>query len=400
MALNRLRCFRFAAKDRETAFLAGTAGQLDCMIPVEASTFPTPEHTFQAEDDLLTCTLEATEQIIIAKNNTMSVQIPRVRPQSLGFIAAYALGDVATEDLTADFTGAYRHKIGISAGSDLPSFAMEEEIAANIGALYQGCGILDFSITATLGTNRKVDASANLNMAKRTANTGPDDAVAVSETPLDGAKSAIFLGTGKYDGKGGNIYGKDGSDNAPYRNLIAGPTGRANIADNPDELSTKVHSITWSFNNNINLENAYRFGGGLYPSVLQRGVPTQTVDLNFDYTDETEFERFDAQTDLALQWSTQGKEIAAKADYDPDGAGADFAAGAATVYDGFNIVWPKVRYQGYQRAEVDGKQVIQAAFTVLQPQGAVATANTDANKRGSDKSVEFYLWNSWERYAA
>lgn len=400
MALNKLRCFRFGTGHKETAFLAGTEAMLDSMIPVETSTFPTPEHTFQSEEDLLTCTLETTDQIIIAKNNTMSVQIPRVRPHALAFFAAYATGDVTSTDFTTDFSGVHRHKIGVASGDDLPSFVMEEEIAANIGALYQGCGVLDFSITAALGTNRKVDASANLNMSKRTTNASPDDATAVSETPLDGAKSAIFFGTGKYDGKGGDIYGKDGSDTAPFTNLVAGPSGRANIADNPADISAKVHSITWSFNNNINLENQYRFGGGLYPSTWKRGVPNQTVDLNFDYTDETEFVRFDQQTDLALQWSTQGAQIGTEADYDPDGAGDDFAAGAAEIYDGFNLIFPKVRYQGYQRAEVDGIQVIQATFAVLQPQGDVATANSDANARGSANSVEFYLWNKQDGYAA
>ena len=92
MALNKLRCFRFATENKEASFLTGTASQLDSMIPVETSTFPTPEHTFQAEDDLLTCTIEPADQIIIAKNNTMSVQIPRVRPHALAFFAAYAMG--------------------------------------------------------------------------------------------------------------------------------------------------------------------------------------------------------------------------------------------------------------------------------------------------------------------
>lgn len=398
--LNRLRCFRFAMQNKEPSFLNGNVGQLDGMIPLDVGTFPTPEHTLQDELDLLTCTLESGNQILIAKNNTMSASTPRVRPNGLAFFAAYAMGGVTSTDLSADFAGVKHHKIEVSSGSDLPSFVMEEEVAPNIGTLYQGCGVLDFSITTQLGADRHINLSANLNMAKRTANTGPDDAAAVVEDALNGATSAVFLGTGKYDGKGGNIYGVNGGEAAPYANLVAGPNGRANIDANPENVSAKLHSITWNFSNNVNLDGLYRFGGGLYPSVWQRGNPTQTVDLNFDYTDETEFERFDQQTDLALQWSTRGGTAGTNAAYDPDSSGGDFAAGKADVYYGFNLVWPKVRYQGYQRAEADGNQIIQATFTVLQPQGDAATANTDANARGSEKSVEFYLWNKQAGYAS
>ena len=399
MALNRLRCFRVSAAAKEAAFLVGNQAQIDQMIPVNTTTFPTPEHTFETEEDLLTCTLESNEQVLVAKNNTMSVDVPRVRPNALAFFVAYALGDVMTTSFSTDFANVRRHKIEISSDDDLPSFTLEEEIESNIAALYQGCGVLDFSITASLGTTRTLDLSANLNMAKRTGGTNPDDATQVAESPLNAAKSAIFLGTGKYDGKGGNIYGVNGGEAAPYANLVAGPNGRANIDTNPANITARVHSITWSYNNNINLDGLYRLGGGLFPSVWKRGSPSQTVDVNFDYTDESEFDRFDEQTDLALQWSTESGAAGTAANYDPDGAANDFAAGKADVYFGFNAVWPKVRYQGYQRAEVDGSQVIQATFTVLQPQGETGTANSDAAKRGSEKSVELYVWNKWSGYA-
>ena len=351
--MNQTRIIQVSAAAKEDSF--GTAAALDSRIRCESGNFPNPEHTTVNDQDLIGASLEPSDQILVAKSYTMALSQPRVKPHTLAFIAAYAMGKCATTTPT-HAADTRKHRIAVEQNITLPTFTMQETIKTGIFKKYTGCGVSDFSLTVQRGANRMVNLSANLSMTK--AENGAQDASAeIGEKPLNGASSAVFLGDGDYDGSLDDIRGAA----APYANI---DLATSDIGGGPDNLTGRMQSMTWNFNNNPESDDLYRVGSGANRAAWERGEPLQTVDLDFDYKDEAALAHYEDQEDLALQWIIKGDSIE-NVNADPDGAGR-LAAGNIVFSYGINLLFPKLRYTGYTRSVAAGKQIVQANFQVLQ----------------------------------
>lgn len=326
--LNRLRNIQVSAATKETTY--GTAVAVDSLIKCEQASIVTPDPQIVNNQDLLGATQEADDQEIVAMAQRLAFNQPRAKPHTVAFTGSYGLGAVATT--TPDgATNARKHTITPVNAVTLSSFTVEGLLKSGLQKKYAGGGISDFALRIQRGANRKVALSSNILLCGSSAD-GTATESEISEAALNaGSQCGVWLGATTYSGTN--------DDDLDYTT-----TDLTSASD----IASTVRSIEWSVNNNPDPEELYRLGSGLYLGAFERGDLVQTVNLDYDYADETEVERLTNQTAVAFQVKIRGAEI------------------ETGFYYGMNLIFPKLKYAGVERAVDRGKLVNRIRMQVLE----------------------------------
>lgn len=325
--LNRVRKFMISAADKEASY--GAAEAVDSLIVAEASAFMQPDDTIIDNQDHLTGTQEPTDSELIASANMLSLNQARAKPHTIATVLAYLLGGTVTTSTPDGATNTRKHRLTIAAGTTLPTTTIEALLATGIQKKYPGAMCNDATLRVQRGANRIVSLQSNW-LTSGNESTGSGDVAEVSEASLNAGNSGVWLGAVAYSGST-----DDDLD-----------TTTTDLDGSPADIASKVQSIEWRPDNQINKEDQFRLNSGLYYGGSDKNAIKQGLTLDFDYDDETEVDRLRAQTAVSLQWKIRGPEI------------------ETGFYYGMNLIFPRLKYQGVQRAESNGKLVNQVTMTV------------------------------------
>lgn len=282
------------------------------------------EAEFVEDTDTVTGHEEVYAMNLIAKSVAGSLDFPRVRPNDLATIAAYAMGDNTTDaDTVASGSGDdERHKIrpvkfnaGTAAVCTLPSFTLQEQKMGSVFYTYPGCMIDSF----TLSCEKKGWFSLNATVlgsgtATHTTSSGWTLTEVTDEPILKAGDANIFLVEGA--GAASALTQSTSADNLDG-SAVAGVTG-------------KIQNLEWSYNNNIDGDFLYEFGSGTIRNRAERTRRTQGVTLTIELDTN-----FNAQW---LAWLTGGTELGLEID-----VGSIAVSGSGAENYGFDLLFPRLR---------------------------------------------------------
>ena len=269
---------------KETTFGSDTAAGL---AVADFQMFRTASDPFQfavdLQDDLdVTGGLEGvTDSEVLAQRLDGPYSQPRVKPHTLAAFAGFAMGSVTS---STDGNGRKHTFTPVESynaeGLSLPSFTAVEDCLA-----YQKwhTGIVVDSFT--LETNRKgyLDFSATfLGSGKRY--TWTTDMSAASEVA-----SEPWLKAGN-----AKVWMHRGSRTGTYDGSIAQSKTADDLTGYPEDVSGRILSFRWTYQNNPNADDLYRFNSGVTMAAGERVRRAQALQLSF------EVESFDSVEDLGF----------------------------------------------------------------------------------------------------
>ena len=328
--LDRLRTVMVSAATKETAY--DTAAAVDSRILVNAGVIPNDTVEFQNNQDLIGGSEEASNATVISQSMTMALAQNRVKPHTLAFVAAYALGG-ATTATPSGGTTARKHTITPAAAVAQNSFTMEAKNKTGVQNKWSGCMIDSFNLSFTRGSNRFCDLTASV-LGSGTLAAGTATSAEVSEGGLNAADAALWIDNTTYDG----------TLSAEDLDLSVN-----DLTSNPSAVGTDLIGFEWDFSNNIDTDFLYTIGSGDQFGVAERIARSQTVTITRLYQDDAQRTEQLADTDLAVQVKVKNAQIASE-----------------SLYYGFHIVFPKTRIQAREVADQGGRLVETLNLDVLE----------------------------------
>ena len=361
MALSRKFAFNVSAAAKETAY--DTAQTIDNKILVNLGTIPQENVEVIDDNDLTGGTEEATGQSVISRNVTYDVGISRGKPFALGFFGAYGLGAhaVRAADTGSAASAMKQHSCTpVDNDGGMNSFTFEGDKDGTTKKKYSGGLISTFSLSIARGANRMVSLDASILGSGTEVDAGSAQ-TEPSETQLNAATAGAFLSTTAL---------ASGEASAANRSQNLAPA-TSDLSGSPTNLTSTLRSMTWDYDNGIDVDSLYRVGGGNTLAVGERVGRAQTLTLDFDWANDTEIDRLVAQTEVSFQLLVQGP-VSAEAGY----------------YPGFNLIFPQLQYQTVEVVDDGGTLVNRVTMRVLDDAGGV------------HKSVYLDVFNTTATYMA
>jgi hypothetical protein len=327
--LDRVRNVQIS-KTQETAY--DTAQTVDELIRVNAGTVLQEKVEYDDDRDLISGSEEADDQTVLAKRVELGLSQSKCRPNTLALVGGYALGAVATSQVG---TNVYKHGFTpTTSHTTLASATMETLLLTGTQYKYSGMFCDSFQLSIARGADMRVALTSQW-YGSGTRTAGSVAASEFAESALNaGGTHALWLAATTYGGTTGDVLSVSTSD------LTSGGTSK-----NADLLG-----ITWTVNNNVDLNFLYEPGGGQVMKLATRIAREQELAIQLMFNDITEVDWMLNQTNLACQWVVQGDEE----DTSP------------SRYEGFNIIWPKLRVRVADVAEQDGRVIVSLVMFPLQ----------------------------------
>jgi|TARA_Y100000310_G_scaffold473_1_gene534 hypothetical protein len=325
--LNRVRNVQIS-KTQEAAY--DSAATVDELIRVNADTLLTEVVEYDDDTDQIGSAEEAESQTVYAQRVELPLAQSKCKPNTLALVAGYALGAVAT---SAVGTNTYKHGFTpTTAHTTLASATMEVLLKAGTQYKYAGMFCDSFQLSISRGADRRVALTSQW-YGSGTRTSGSVAASEQAESALDAKTSGAWLAATTYGATTGDALSVATSD------LTAGTA-----------IKTDVLSLSWQFNNNINLDFLYEVGSGLVFGLASRLARTQSLEVVLLFNDYTEVDWVLNQTALAFQWVVQGDEE----DTTP------------SRYEGFNLIFPLLKARAAPLQNVDGRLAVALTSGVMQ----------------------------------
>jgi len=330
MVLDRLRNVQVSAASKETTF--GTAQTVDSLIRWNIGAVPADAPQIVTDQDLIGASEEPTDTILVAQAMAFPFAQTRVKPHTLAFIAAYALGSCSTTT-PSGAVNARAHTIAPLSTTTLPSFTLEALMTSGEQLKWPGCFVDRFTLSVPRGANRFASLNGEIvGGAEKTA--GSASASEVSEGGLNAAWSSIWLNATTYDGSSNYSLSLTTSD----------------LTSNPSNDNDAAISFEWEYANNIDRDFQYVLGSEYYMGGVDRVARTQTVRYTRLYSDETYADALTAQTDYALQLRIKNAVIDAQPQF---------------CY-GMDLVFPQLRLSERRVQEQGGRLTETLTFSPLE----------------------------------
>jgi hypothetical protein len=296
----------------------------------------------------------ATQKEIEKKDWSLDLSISRIKPNDLAGLAALTLGSIETAE--EGTVAAYRHKIvPVAIGTALPS----------IGALYKQAAsqYLATGIKAQSLSLRHNGSWFSLSCPLLGSGTRSSDS-----TEFPAKISESWLRTGKIAG----IWIETGEDIS----IAATPAqGSENISSGTqDDLTSRLLSFEWTFNNNLRADLGYYAGGGQVRSDLEYGRRESRISLTIKA--------------LSTTWAT---ELGYYENMDPCAIEINVdmgvvITGSGTFNYGFILIIPLTKLDPIERGVQDDFHTITLAGDVMND--------------GTNDEVILYVYNAQQTYLA
>jgi hypothetical protein len=336
MALNRLRKVFVNAVVDEPTF--GTEQTSDlAYINFDNATIISPDVQTIDDTDHISGSEEAGEQELFAQTLRMNFSQARVKPHTMAWCMGYAFGlpSIATGTPT-NGVATRRHTITPQTTQALPSFTADALYETGVQKEIPGGLIGDFQFQINAGANRFANLSGNAIFKGEIDTTTSPSTAAPTENGLNGASAGVWLGSDW--------------DTTVDDELDTTSEDLTSATD----MSTRLKSVAWNFNNNIDIDNNFTIGGGDTMGLTKRQGRTQTLTLTFDVDTTMDWNPVTdllAQTNKAFQIKIRGELIESVT---PD------------YYRGLNLIFPRVCYSGVEFSEQNGDVVYNVTLQVLE----------------------------------
>lgn len=331
MNLDRVREIMVSTALQETAY--DTAVAVDSLIKVNSGVMLQEEIETSPDTDMIGGTEEASDATVLSKRVNFPIAQTKCRPHSLAFIAGFAMGKVVSSAVGLG-TLVFKHTFTpVTTHASLPSFTAEHLLKSGLQYKYSGCFVDSFQVQLRRGADRRVSVSGQAyGSGTRVAGTG--DVAEFAETPLNGATAAAWLSATTYGGTIGNTLSLTTTD------LTLSTAVKADLMD-----------FSWEFRNNVDLDYLYQIGGGLGLAEASRVARSQRVSMTLLFDNMNQVDQCIAQTNMAFQLVVQGDLE------DPGGPKA---------YEGFSLVFPKLRWTATPLGQEGGRLVVACEGIPLQ----------------------------------
>ena len=346
MALTRNFALQVSANEAEASY--DTAATVDQRININIGDIPQETTSVISDDDKVGGTEEASDSAVFAQQVTFDVGINRVKPFAVGFLASYALGTSTAANATGA-SAVYQHAISPASGATtlgeggMNSFTFEAWKTSSVKTRYTGGMVNSFSLSANRGANRMVNMNASIIASGTTATASTAAKTEPDEAQLNAATSNVWIKSATA------ITDRMAVAEQSAANRSQTLDTSSSDLTSPTSIASTTRSISWDYDNGINPDDLYRVGGGNVLAVGERSGRSQTVTIDFDYSDDTYIDAMNAQTDYAIQWMVRGAAHASDSNW-----------------HGFNIIWPYVRIQSLEVADDNGTLVNRAVFNILE----------------------------------
>jgi hypothetical protein len=291
----------------------GTLEAETALFPFRVNSEPltiTPE--FADDTDLIGGNEEATLQDELARNVAGTISQNKARVPLMASLIAYGLGQ--STDSTQD-TSAGRHIITpYTTDPTVKTFSALDYWSSSYYMAYHNLAVDSFR----LSTQRKgwVDFSAQVVGSGKHASSG------ITVGNLASALSATNLGPALKAG-----------DAAIFRSVDAGTTvpstyaqGTENLPGSATAITTKILDFSWDYRNNLQSDQMFEMGSGLYRARAERDRRSQEVSFTVELEDLTYLGYLTSQNTLAIEFQFTSGTL----------------AGGTNVYFGLQVLFPKL----------------------------------------------------------
>ena len=315
--LGRGRKVMLSARNAQSAI--ATAATVDSLLRVSSEP-GNLQWDMEDDTDLIGGTEEPTTQEISIQRYMLPLEQSKVKPHTLAFVLGAALGTISSA--TAGDKSRL-HSITQKAATDFDTFTVEELYATGNQKKYIGC-ILD-SLTLNGERSNFFSLSAQVYGSGKVA-TGSASVTEVSEPSLHTRDAIMFIYAGSYGGSA--------ASQAQTSNLGGG-----------DDVSSEVESISWTYNNNTDIDFLTHFNSGTTWGRAERGTRGQELTFTLLFQDMAQVNRALGQTSICAQLKCISKTLV-------EGIAAQTGAGTdSSFFYGFSVIWPKLKYTS---AEIKG----------------------------------------------
>ena len=260
-----------------------------------------------------------------------SLSMARATPDAIGYMFAMAMGLTVTAaivDNTVTLDNAKRHLISRANQALLPSCTWERRQSGSYAELYRGSVCNRASIRYEQSRERFLTLESDWLGAQYNRTTTPTTVIGEIDAGTDNEEDFVeFLA-------GGMKFGTFANDTATTNlDLMAGtPTINWAAANATDNQILALTGFSYEYNNNIDREQAFRSGAGIYPHEFNRGQITETATATFVKNDA--FDHIMAvanNTNYSLEIFARGKQNDTKTDSGDTG----------TSREGIRLLWPR-----------------------------------------------------------
>jgi len=311
--LGRARKVMISMRNAQAAL--ATAATVDSLVRVSSepgNIIPEVED----DSDLVGGTEEPTTQEVSVRNYNLPLDQSKVKPNTLVFVLGAAMGTVTSSTPAAsDVTRL--HAITQQAASDFDTFTVEELYATGAQRKFIGCIVDSFTLT---GSRRNFFSLSSQVFGSGKYASGSANVSEVAEVSLHTRDAVVFIGTA-YAGA------------TPDQDRTS-----ADITGGSDK-SANIEEISWTYNNNTDLDFLPYFNTGVTWGRAERGTRSQELSMTMLFVDMTEANAALNQTAVTIQVKAiSDTYVAGVPPYNP-------ATPLDTVYKyGASVIWPVLKY--------------------------------------------------------
>jgi hypothetical protein len=327
--LDRLRNVQFSTNSAESAY--DTADAVDSKIRMNIGVVPNDQIQTINDQDLIGATEEPSDAELLSQGLAFPFAQNRVKPHTLAFIAAFAMGSVATTTPPSGTT-ARKHTITPASAAAQNSFTMEALMKTGVQNKWSGLFVDSFGLAFERGTNRFVDLTGQA-FGSGTQAAGTATESEISEGGINAATCGIFLDVTTYDGSMTEDLDTTAND----------------LTSNPSSDKANAVSWEWGYNNNMDIDFLYEVGSGNQIGGADRLARSQTLRYTRLYQDDAYRTNIINQSEFAMQVKVRNAQIAAEG-----------------LYYGFQVMFPLLQLANREVAEQGGRMVEILDFHVLQ----------------------------------
>ena len=311
--------------------------------------FPEIEAPQVTDIDQYTGFDEPTTSQIPGINFPFSLAVDRAKPDDIAFAAAMAMGSITSAVAFTGATVAKRHQIIRQTAPLLPSCTWERKQGTTLGEIYAGSVCERLALSYENTRQRFLSLECDWIGSGYTRSTSP--------TALPALLNERFIEYLK-----GNAFVGSYSNDTPATDLDLSTTAAVVDFTIPGTKGGSLHptltAFNWEFNNNIDREQIFRTGEGLYPYQINRGQSTQTLSATFIKDDAYNFvSTVAANTDLSLEIMVQGPQT--------ENISAEFA------YEGIRLQFPRVTMSNPRDTSVNNELRTTVDLTIKRKSAAV-----------------------------
>lgn len=308
------------------------------------------------DSDLIGGYEEPTTQELDVRHYKLPFAQSKLKPNTLAFAMAYALGSVSSSS-PAGATTARLHTFTPKDDTEFDTFTVEEFYATGYQRKYIGCIFDSFTLT---GSRRQFFSLDGQIYGSGKYAAGTASVTEISEPSIHPRDAVVFVGSA-------------------YAGTTPDQDKSASNLSGASDKSAKIDEIRWGYNNNTDLDFLPHFNSGTTWGRAEREDRSQELSMTVLFEDLTEANRAIDQSTVAIQLKhVSGTAVAGIPGY--------ITGNDATYKYGFSLIWPKIMYS---RANITGSAGDRVRVDI--------TGNI--KQHATYGSVKGYVWNGVFAYA-